>query len=185
MSCYLVIYHINYKSDQFDVEKYCSKVRLDGHDMTLEFKWSRLEAFKALELYEIIKAREAVFVVEQNCPYQETDEFDLNAWHLSVWVNGELAAYARVVDPRDKNSLPSIGRVMKIKNFRGQKVGRALMEEAIKFTEQKYPRKDIKISAQVYLQQFYDSLGFDVFGEPYDEDGIPHIYMIKSAKRVL
>ncbi|THK42577.1 GNAT family N-acetyltransferase [Methylophaga sp. SB9B] len=147
--------------------------------MKLEFKWSRLESFTALELYEIIKARESVFVVEQNCPYQETDDLDPHAWHLSALVNGELAAYARVVDPGMKNNQPSIGRVMTLKNFRGQKIGRALMEEAIKFTEQKYPENDIKISAQVYLQKFYESLGFYSFGEPYDEDGISHIDMIK------
>lgn len=150
-------------------------------NMKLEFKWSRLESFTALELYQIIKARESVFVVEQQCSYQETDEVDLHAWHLSALVNGELAAYARLVDPGIKNSLPSIGRVMTLKKFRGQKIGRALMEEAIKFTGQKYPRKDIKISAQVYLQKFYDSLGFHTSGEPYDEDGIPHIEMIKLA----
>ena len=150
--------------------------------MKPEFKWSRLEAYTALELYQIIKAREAVFVVEQNCPYQETDEMDPHAWHLSAFINGELAAYARVVDPGINKSQPSIGRVMTLKKFRGQKIGRALMEEAIKFTEQKYPGKDIKISAQVYLQKFYASLGFHAVGEPYDEDGIPHIDMIKSAK---
>lgn len=153
--------------------------------MDLEFKWSRLEAFTALGLYEIIKARECVFVVEQNCPYQETDELDPQAWHLTVSVEGELAAYARVVDPDVKDSLPSIGRVMTLKKFRGQNIGRALMVEVIKFIEQKYPGKDIKISAQVYLQKFYKSLGFRASGEPYNEDGIPHIYMIKSAKRVL
>ncbi|ODN67252.1 GNAT family N-acetyltransferase [Methylophaga muralis] len=147
--------------------------------MKLEFKWSRLESLTALELYEIIKARESVFVVEQNCPYQETDDLDPHAWHLSALVNGELAAYARVVEPGIKNNQPSIGRVMTLKKFRGQNIGRALMEEAIKFTEQKYPENDIKISAQVYLQKFYESLGFYSFGEPYDEDGISHIDMIK------
>lgn len=150
--------------------------------MALEFKWSRLESFTALELYQIIMAREAVFVVEQNCPYQETDELDPHAWHLSAWVNGELAAYARVVDPAVNNNQPSIGRVMTLKQFRGQKIGCALMEEAIKFTEQKYPEKHIKISAQVYLEKFYGSLGFHAFGEPYHEDGILHIDMVKSAK---
>jgi len=150
--------------------------------MKLEFKWSRLEFFAALELYQIIMARESVFVVEQHCPYQETDELDLYAWHLSALVNGELAAYARVVDPGINNSQPSIGRVMTLKKFRGQKIGRALMEEAINFTERKYPGNDIKISAQVYLQKFYESLGFHSSGEPYDEDGIPHIEMIKSSQ---
>lgn len=149
--------------------------------MKLEFKWSRLESLTALELHEIIKARESVFVVEQQCPYQETDDLDLYSWHLSVLGNGELAAYARVVDPGIKNSQPSIGRVMTVKKFRAQGIGRALMEEAIKFTELKFPGKEIKVSAQVYLQQFYESLGFHSPGEPYDEDGIPHINMIKPV----
>lgn len=150
-------------------------------NMKLEFKWSRLESFTALELYQIIKARESVFVVEQNCPYQETDDLDPHAWHLSALVNGELAAYARVVDPGIKNSKPSIGRVMTLKKFRGQKIGRALMEEAINFTVQKYPGEDIKVSAQVYLQHFYISLGFHASGGPYDEDGIAHIEMVKPV----
>jgi ElaA protein len=149
--------------------------------MKLEFKWSRLASLTALELYEIIKARESVFVVEQNCPYQETDDLDLHAWHLSALVNGELAAYARVIEPGIKNSQPSIGRVMTLKNFRGLGIGRNLMEEAIHFTEQTFPAYDIKISAQVYLQNFYESLGFYSFGEPYDEDGISHIDMIKHG----
>ncbi|MDX1572729.1 MAG: GNAT family N-acetyltransferase [Methylophaga sp.] len=153
--------------------------------MKPEFKWSRLEALTALELYEIIKVRESVFVVEQNCPYQETDELDPHAWHLSVIVNGEMAAYARVVDPGIKNNQPSIGRVLTLKKFRGQQIGRQLMIEAIKFAGQKYPGKDIKISAQVYLQNFYVSLGFYAPGEPYDEDGILHIDMIKSATNQL
>lgn len=153
--------------------------------MKLEFKWSRLESLTSLELYEIIKARESVFVVEQNCPYQETDDLDPHAWHLSALVNGELAAYARVVEPGIKNSQPSIGRVMTLKKFRGVGIGRVLMEEAIKFTEQAYPENDIKILAQVYLQKFYESLGFHASSEPYDEDGIPHIDMIKSDKFLL
>ncbi|WP_417551102.1 GNAT family N-acetyltransferase [Methylophaga sp.] len=149
--------------------------------MKLKFKWSRLESFTALELYQIIKARESVFVVEQNCPYQETDDLDPHAWHLSALVNGELAAYARVVEAGIKDRLPSIGRVMTVKTFRGREIGRALMEEAIRFTEHQFPNADIKISAQVYLQKFYESLGFRVFSEPYDEDGIPHIDMIKPV----
>lgn len=149
--------------------------------MKLEFKWSRLESLTTIELYEIIKARESVFVVEQHCPYQETDDLDVHAWHLSALVNGELAAYARVIEPGIKSNQPSIGRVMSVKKFRAQGIGRALMEEAIKFIELKFPDNDIKISAQVYLQQFYTSLGFHASGEPYDEDGLPHIDMIKSV----
>jgi len=153
------------------------------NEMKLEFKWSRLESLTAIELYEIIKARESVFVVEQHCPYQETDDLDLHAWHLFALVNGELATYARVIEPGVKSSQPSIGRVMTVKKFRAQKVGRALMEEAIKFIELKFPDNNIKISAQVYLQTFYESLGFHASSEPYDEDGIRHIDMIKLANR--
>lgn len=152
--------------------------------MKLEFKWSRLESFSALEIYEIIKAREAVFVVEQNCPYQETDNMDLYAWHLSTFFNGEFAAYTRVVDPGVKYNQPSIGRVMTLKKYRKLKIGRLLMEEAIRFTELKFPERGIKIGAQVYLQNFYESLGFQSTSkEPYDEDGILHIDMIKKPNR--
>ena len=147
--------------------------------MKLDFKWSRLESLTALELFEIIKARESVFVVEQQCVYQETDDMDLHSWHLAVTLNGELAAYARVVDAGIKYEQPSIGRVMTLQEFRDLKIGRALMHEAIRFTEQTFPKLGIKIGAQVYLQSFYESLGFEVVSEPYDEDGIPHIDMLK------
>ncbi|PJE80006.1 Acetyltransferase [invertebrate metagenome] len=152
--------------------------------MKLEFKWSRLESFSALEIYRIIKAREAIFVVEQHCPYQETDDMDLCAWHLSGFLNGEFVAYARVVDPGVKFSQPSIGRVMTLKKFRDLKIGRSLMEEAIRFTEHQFPGDGIKIGAQAHLQEFYESLGFHAITEkPYDEDGILHIDMIKRMDR--
>jgi len=151
--------------------------------MQLEFKWSRLEALSALQLFSIIKAREAVFVVEQQCPYQETDNMDPLSWHLEVTVNGELAAYARVVDAGIKYTQPSIGRVMTVEKFRGAKIGRSLMNEAIRFTEQQFPAMGIKIGGQVYLQHFYESLDFAAVGESYDEDGIAHIDMIRKSKK--
>ena len=147
--------------------------------MKLNFKWSRLDDLSALELFQIIKARESVFVVEQQCPYQETDDMDLLSWHLTVFVDDELAAYVRVVDPDIKYKQPSIGRVMTLKKFRNLKIGRSLMKEAIRFTEEQFPKMGIKIGAQVYLQDFYKSLGFESASEAYDEDGIDHIDMIK------
>jgi ElaA protein len=149
--------------------------------MTLAFKWSRLESLSAREIYEIIAARESVFVVEQNCPYQEADGIDFRAWHLSVFADGEFAAYARVVDPGARYAQPSIGRVMAVKKFRGREIGRALMEEAIRFTESQFPGAGIRISAQAYLLGFYGSLGFRPEGEPYEEDGIPHVEMARSG----
>lgn len=149
--------------------------------MQLTFHWQRLEALSVLEFYHLIAAREAVFVVEQNCPYQETDAMDLQAWHLRVMHKNELIACARVVDPGVKYPQPSIGRVMTVKSYRQHKIGRALMQEAIRFTEQTFPAMGIKIGAQVYLRAFYESLGFTGVGEAYDEDGIMHMDMIKPG----
>lgn len=145
----------------------------------IDYHWHKFDQLSLHEFYQIVMAREAVFVVEQNCPYQETDEMDAHSWHLQLKVDGELAAYARVVEPGIKYSQPSIGRVLTIKKFRGQKLGEALMREAIKFTEETYPGEGIKIGAQVYLQRFYSALGFQATGDTYDEDGIMHIDMIK------
>lgn len=145
------------------------------------FYWFRLEDLSGLEVHEMIKAREAVFVIEQNCPYQEADDYDLNAWHLICRIHHTFAAYARVVDPEVKYSQPSIGRVMTTKEFRGRRLGTLLMQEVIEFTESKYPSKGIKISAQSYLHDFYVTLGFHRMGEEYLEDNIPHISMIKPG----
>jgi ElaA protein len=149
--------------------------------MNLEVKWSRLADLSGLEWYKIVKERESVFVVEQQCVYQETDEIDPISWHLSMSLNGEFSAYVRVVEPGIKYQQPSIGRVMVIEKFRNLNIGRALMKEAIRFTEKQYPQMGIKIGAQVYLQKFYQSFGFENVNEPYDEDGILHIDMIKTA----
>jgi len=150
--------------------------------MDLDFKWNRLESFTALELYEVISARESVFVVEQKCAYLEADGLDPYAWHLSVRVEGELAGYARVVEPGHKFAEPSIGRVMTVGAFRRFKIGRALMTEAIAFTERTFPGTGIQIGAQAHLQEFYQSLGFQSDGDVYEEDGIPHVDMVKPAQ---
>lgn len=149
--------------------------------MPLEFRWSRFEDLGTREFYEIVKAREEVFVVEQQCPYQEVDSLDPLAWHLQATVDARLAAYVRLVGPGDRFAEPSIGRVMTLKAFRGHRYGRALMSEAIRFTGQVYPGLGIRIGAQVYLTDFYASFGFVAVSESYDEDGIPHIDMRKPA----
>ncbi|KAB8141702.1 GNAT family N-acetyltransferase [Chloroflexia bacterium SDU3-3] len=150
--------------------------------MNLTYTWSRLPDLTALELHEIIKAREAVFVVEQQCPYQETDDMDLHAWHLRVALDGALAAYIRVVDPGIKYEQPSIGRVLTLPAFRRLKIGRALLGEGLRFTEQQFPDMGIKIGAQVYLREFYESFGFQSVSEVYVEDGIPHIDMVRPSQ---
>lgn len=149
--------------------------------MGLDFQWKRLDDLSTREMYTIIQAREAVFVVEQACAYQEVDGLDLDSWHLSVLKDGELAAYARVVEPGLKYEEPSIGRVLTLAKFRSLKIGYALVAEAIRFTEAHYPGAGIRIGAQAHLQKFYGSLGFEPVGEIYDEDGIAHIDMVKAA----
>lgn len=149
--------------------------------MNLDFQWKRLDDLSTREMYTIIQAREAVFVVEQACAYQEVDGLDLDSWHLSVLKDGELAAYARVVEPGLKYEEPSIGRVLTLAKFRSLKIGYALVAEAIRFTEAHYPGAGIRIGAQAHLQKFYGSLGFEPVGEIYDEDGIAHIDMVKAA----
>jgi ElaA protein len=149
--------------------------------MQLQFQWARFESLSALEVYEIIQARESVFVVEQQCPYQEVDGLDLHAWHLRARVGDALAAYARIVDPGLKYAQPSIGRVMTVRNFRAHGFGRPLMREAIRFTHQAFPGQGIRISAQARLKLFYESLGFAPDGPEYSEDGIPHIDMTQAG----
>ena len=149
--------------------------------MSLHFRWSRFDELSTRDFYEAVKARESVFIVEQQCAYQEVDELDPLAWHLLATVDGQLAAYIRLLGPGDKFAEPSIGRVMTLKAYRGHQYGRALMSEAIRFTEQTYPGLGIKIGAQVYLTAFYESFGFAAVSAPYDEDGIPHIDMRKPA----
>lgn len=152
--------------------------------MNVDNTWSRLDSLSGRAFHEIIQAREAVFVVEQKCAYQEADDLDPQAWHLCLRVDGELAAYARVVDPGARFRQPSIGRVLTLPRFRGHGLGRRLVAEAIAFAERTYPATGIRIEAQVYLQPFYESFGFKVLPEPnagpYDEDGIPHISMIRE-----
>lgn len=147
--------------------------------MNLRFKWSRMEAMTALEMYEVIKARESVFVVEQQCAYQDADGADPQSWHLCVLLNEELAAYARVVEPGVKYKEPSIGRVITLKKFRNLQIGRALVAEAIAFAESNFQGLGIRIGAQAHLQNFYGSLGFQSVGDIYDDDGIPHMEMFK------
>ena len=150
--------------------------------MNLRFKWSRMEDMTALEVYEVIKARESVFVVEQKCAYQDADGADPQSWHLCVLLNNELAAYARVVEPGIKYKEP-IGRVITLKKFRNLQIGRALVAEAIAFAESNFQGQGIRIGAQAHLHNFYGSLGFQSVGDVYDDDGIPHVEMFKHPAK--
>ena len=146
--------------------------------------WS-LKEFSDLttkELYEIYKLRSAVFVVEQNCAYQDVDEKDLKAWHLMLWSDSQLIAYCRILGPSVSYPEPSIGRVLVAPAFRTKNLGKELMKYSITKTLELFKNQEIVISAQMYLLKFYTELGFRAEGEPYPEDEIPHIKMRYTSR---
>jgi ElaA protein len=129
------------------------------------------------ELYEILKLRADVFVVEQNCPYPDPDGKDQKAIHVMGLVGEELAAYARCFAPGYYFKECAIGRVVVSGKFRGKEYGKEIMKESVRQCETKYNAKEILVSAQKYLEKFYNELGFIAEGEVYLEDNIPHIKM--------
>jgi len=132
------------------------------------------------ELYAIMKARSGVFVVEQNCPYNDADDKDQEAYHLCGLNTNDIAAYARILPPGLAFKEASIGRVLTVPAYRKQGAGKELMQVAIEETFKQYKVKDIRIGAQLYLHQFYVSLGFKQVSDQYLEDNIPHIEMLLS-----
>jgi ElaA protein len=131
------------------------------------------------ELYAIMQLRNEVFVVEQNCVYQDADDKDIHSYHLCGWNDFTLAAYSRILPTGlayEKYS--SIGRVVSSPKYRGTGIGKELIAHSITHTQLLYPTSDIKIGAQLYLKKFYESFGFMQDGEEYLEDNIPHIPML-------
>ena len=132
------------------------------------------------ELYAVLRLRSEVFVVEQDCVYQDIDNKDQKALHIIGSKNGKVVAYTRIFKPGDYFSKASIGRVVVTENEREFGYGHTILKYAIKVINDKLNEKTIKLSAQTYLQNFYKSHGFKKTGKEYLEDGIPHIAMVKS-----
>lgn len=133
-----------------------------------------------LELYRILQLRTEVFVVEQNCVYQDMDGKDIKALHVLGTKENEIIAYTRIFKPGDYMDQASIGRVVVEKPMREGGYGKEIMLASIKAIEDNFKETTIHLSAQTYLQKFYEELGFMVAGETYLEDDIPHILMIKE-----
>ncbi|RXJ52413.1 GNAT family N-acetyltransferase [Gelidibacter gilvus] len=141
------------------------------------------KTFKELsidELYAILQLRSEVFVVEQDCVYQDIDFKDQNALHVMGFKNDQLVAYTRLFKPNDYFEYASIGRVLVKAGERHLNYGYDIMKASIRVIEETYSETKIKISAQTYLKRFYNNLGFVEVGEEYLEDGIPHIEMLKT-----
>ena len=145
----------------------------------ITYQWFAFGQLPKNTLYEILTFRQNVFIVEQDCPYMDMDGLDQHAWHLiGCDGEGELVAYLRLVSPGTKYPDPSLGRVLTHRGLRGLGIGRQLMIHGIKKSNELYPGQPIRISAQVRQRGFYEKLRFTAVGDPYDEDGIPHIEMI-------
>lgn len=146
----------------------------------MEIKVLKFEEFSLQTLYEALQLRAEVFVVEQNCPYQDVDGKDQKALHVLGYQDSKLVAYTRLFKPGDYFERASIGRVIVKKNYRKYGYGKDIMNASIAVLEKDFQASEIEISAQVYLKKFYNDLGFKEFGEGYLEDDIPHIRMLKS-----
>ena len=143
----------------------------------MEFILKHFQNLSTEELYDVLQLRAAIFVVEQNCAYNDLDDKDRNGLHLLGFENNKLVAYARILPQGISYKEASIGRVVVDKNFRGKSVGRELMLKAIELTYNSFNTDKIIISGQQYLEKFYVDLGFVTEGEPYMEDFIPHLKM--------
>ncbi len=150
--------------------------------MNVAWTFDRFEALSGLEVYEVLALRAQVFVVEQRCAYLDPDGKDAGAWHVSGRDGSRLVAYARALAPGVSFVEWSVGRVVVAEAHRGRGLARAAMRCALAGVVATAGRAvPIRISAQAHLERFYRSLGFVKEGDPYDEDGIPHIEMVRTA----
>lgn len=145
--------------------------------MQLKWEFKRFDELTAAGLYAIIQLRNEVFVVEQNCVYQDADNKDQLSFHLMGWDGETLVAYTRIIPPGISYVEASIGRVVTSPKYRKTGAGRALMQLSIEKTLNEFSISEIKIGAQLYLADFYNSFGFSQSSPEYLEDGIPHIEM--------
>lgn len=152
------------------------------HAETLRWVFARFDALGVHALHDALALRCRVFILEQG-PYQDPDDADQHSWHLLGYSSaGPLAACLRMVEPGFRYEEPSIGRVVTAPESRGRGLGHALLHEAMVHCEQLWPRQGVRISAQEQLQAFYAAHGFTVVGQPYLEDDIPHIQMLRPSQ---
>ena len=147
----------------------------------LQWSWKSFKQLTKHELYELLRFRQSIFVVEQQSWYQDADGLDEDSQHLLVKDKKELIGYLRLIPPGLKYETSSIGRIALSESFRGNSLGSRLVNEGLRRSSEIYFSNASTISAQEYLINFYRKHGFTVQGEIYDEDVIPHVQMIKNA----
>ena len=151
--------------------------------MDIRYSIKSFHQLSTIELYEILKLRQKVFVVEQNCPYLDNDDLDQDSFHLCGYYGIDLIAYSRLIPPDMLyEGHSAIGRVINDSSVRGKGIGKNLMSHAISISQALFANKPIKIGAQTYLKEFYEDFGFQQVGEEYLEDGILHIHMILNSQ---
>jgi ElaA protein len=145
----------------------------------MPIKWvtKKFDALSVVELYQILRLRSEIFVVEQNCVYQDLDNKDQKALHLLGEYDGKIIAYSRLFKAGDYFDCSSIGRVVVAANYRDKKFGHELIKQGIAEIRNHFNEENITISAQLYLKKFYETHGFIQTSEMYLEDDIPHIEM--------
>ena len=146
----------------------------------MDLNIKKFDELSSRELYKIIEARINVFVVEQECPYHECDNKDQKSFHLYYLDQGQIAAYLRIIPPEISYLEASIGRVLVNKEYRRKGLGFQMMQDAIFFIKNNFSSNKIRISAQEYILNFYQELGFKVVSDKYLEDDIPHYEMLFS-----
>ncbi|WP_020410536.1 GNAT family N-acetyltransferase [Hahella ganghwensis] len=162
---------------------------LSGVTGMYEWKYKSYKELSAEELFEILKVRQEVFIVEQNCVYPDIDDLDKVSGHLfatrcDAQNEHRIHAYLRILSPGFSYDQVSFGRVLTSAESRGNGLGKTLIAKTLEILAALYPGLPVKISAQLYLEKFYSGFGFHAVSEPYDEDGIPHIGMIMTPGQV-
>jgi ElaA protein len=150
--------------------------------MTIDWHFAPFARLTPQQVHDLYRLRLAVFVVEQNCVFQDIDGVDPQCWHLLGYSASGLVAYCRLLPAGLKFAEPSIGRVITAPSVRGTGMGRVLMREAMMRARELWPGQALRIGAQAHLENFYNEFGFVKDSEPYDEDGILHIEMLRKQR---
>lgn len=148
--------------------------------MKIIWHFKYFEDLTTNELYEILRLRSEVFIVEQNCPYNDTDGKDYRCPQLWATIDGQVVACCRIVPPGVSYTEASVGRVASHKDFRHLRLGHQLMQHTFEIIQNLYETRCIRISAQSYLKNFYEKIGFKQVSEEYLEDDIPHMEMLRG-----
>lgn len=149
----------------------------------MEWKIKKYEDLTVDELYNILKIRNEIFVVEQNCPYQDCDGKDKQAYHLFLVNDNDIIAYTRILKKGVSYEEVSIGRFLVAEKYRGKGIAKEMLSKSIDFIEEVLGEKEIRISAQVYIMNLYLKYGFKKVTDTYLEDGIPHVEMLYKSDK--